>query len=335
MAPGAAQGRAKRWPAGHFSALCRRLARDLGQPCVLLGSTGERALGAAVRGSADSGRAVVDLTGRTDLGALIGVLASAGLFVGNDSGPAHLRGRPRPPGRDALRVDQRGPQRAGGPAHANAPPTPPLLALLRAGLSARALRIASTGSRSTVWHGRPVEALDGVGPLIRRPGTPHIWIHGAGPTLSAEDRALLDALRIGHPRYRLLLTARDAAARRWLRDQFPEDTVLAPPRGGDWRVRRAIGRLRPHALLFLARPGRSRPDGLRAARWWRFPVILVGGSASDLRAARGELLEAVDHFLVPDADDGRHARPPRRRSGACQRHRTRRRGRAERRAWPR
>lgn len=138
--------------------------------------------------------------------------------------------------------------------------------------------------------------------MIRRPGTPHIWIHGAGPTLSAEDRALLDALRIGHPRYRLLLTARDAAARRWLRDQFPEDTVLAPPRGGDWRVRRAIGRLRPHALLFLARPDDLGRTVFERARWWRFPVILVGGSASDLRAVRGELLEAVDHFLVPDAD---------------------------------
>ena len=97
VAPGAAHGRAKRWPPGHFGALCRRLARELGQPCVLLGSAGERALGAAVREHADSGRAVVDLTGRTDLGALIGVLASAGLFVGNDSGPAHLAaalGRP-------------------------------------------------------------------------------------------------------------------------------------------------------------------------------------------------------------------------------------------------
>ena len=90
VAPGAAYGDAKRWPAASFGALCRRLAKELGRPCVLLGSAAERALGAAVRESVGSGPAPVDLTGRTDLGTLIGVLAAAKLFVGNDSGPAHL-----------------------------------------------------------------------------------------------------------------------------------------------------------------------------------------------------------------------------------------------------
>jgi lipopolysaccharide heptosyltransferase II len=97
VAPGAAHGSAKRWPAAHFGALCRRLARELGQPCALLGSADERALGAAVRQHAGPGSPLVDLTGRTDLGTLIGVLATASLFVGNDSGPAHVAaalGRP-------------------------------------------------------------------------------------------------------------------------------------------------------------------------------------------------------------------------------------------------
>ena len=97
IAPGAAYGSAKRWPAARFGALCRRLSREMGHPCVLLGSAGERALGAAVREHAGSGTSPVDFTGRTDLGTLIGVLANASLFVGNDSGPAHLAaalGRP-------------------------------------------------------------------------------------------------------------------------------------------------------------------------------------------------------------------------------------------------
>jgi len=97
VAPGAAYGQAKCWPGRHFGALCRRLARELARPCVLLGGAHERARGAAVREHAGAGAAVVDLTGRTDLGALIGILAGASLFVGNDSGPAHLAaalGRP-------------------------------------------------------------------------------------------------------------------------------------------------------------------------------------------------------------------------------------------------
>ena len=97
VAPGAAFGQAKRWPARHFGVLCRRLARELERPCVVLGSARERELGAAVREHAGSDAAVVDLTGRVDLGDLIGILDRASLFVGNDSGPAHLAaalGRP-------------------------------------------------------------------------------------------------------------------------------------------------------------------------------------------------------------------------------------------------
>ena len=96
VAPGAAHGSAKRWPAESFGALCRQLARALGQPCVLVGSARERALGAAVRRHAGRGD-LVDLTGRTDLASLIGVLARARLMIGNDSGTAHVAaslGRP-------------------------------------------------------------------------------------------------------------------------------------------------------------------------------------------------------------------------------------------------
>jgi heptosyltransferase-2 len=96
IAPGAAYLGAKCWPAERFGALCRRLGRELGWRCVLLGRRGERALGAAIRAAA-GGTSAVDLTGRADVRMLLGILARASLFVGNDSGPAHVAaalGRP-------------------------------------------------------------------------------------------------------------------------------------------------------------------------------------------------------------------------------------------------
>ena len=138
--------------------------------------------------------------------------------------------------------------------------------------------------------------------MTLRSRTPHIWVHGASPANLERYRPLLRELRARHPRYRLLLTARDAVTRRWLRRAFREDTVLAPPRGGDWRVRRAIGRLRPHALLFLDQPDDLGRAVFERARWWRFPVILVAGTAAGLRATSPGLLEAIDHFLVPDEE---------------------------------
>lgn len=136
--------------------------------------------------------------------------------------------------------------------------------------------------------------------MTRRDGTPHIWAHGASTAGFEQARPLLDELLARHPRYRLLLTARDAAMRRGLRRAFPGATVLPPPRGGDWRVRRAIGRLRPHALLLLGRPDGLARAVFERARWWRFPVILVAGAASELGPTAPDLLEAIDHFLVPD-----------------------------------
>ena len=138
--------------------------------------------------------------------------------------------------------------------------------------------------------------------MMRRASTPHIWVHGAAAADFERHRSLLQELGARHPRYRFLLTARDAATRHWLRRAFPEGTVLAPPRGGDWRVRRALGRLRPHALLFLERPDDLGRAVFERARWWRFPVILIAGPAVHLGAPGPDLLEAIDRFLVPDQD---------------------------------
>lgn len=78
----------KRWPAGHWAELTRRLA-DQGARVVLLGGAGEtEAATAIVR---EAGQSVaLDLTGKTPLRVLASVLARCDVVVGGDSGPTHL-----------------------------------------------------------------------------------------------------------------------------------------------------------------------------------------------------------------------------------------------------
>lgn len=87
MHPGATDPR-RRWPADRFAQVAAALADD-GARVVVIGDDGERELGDAVCSAAASDR-VIDLAGRLGLPALIGLLARAELFVGNDSGPRHI-----------------------------------------------------------------------------------------------------------------------------------------------------------------------------------------------------------------------------------------------------
>jgi heptosyltransferase-2 len=87
LCPGAEYGPAKRWPARHFAVLAQRLAA-LGYSVWLVGSPGDAPIGADIAGA--SGGAVKDLCGRTSLGEVIDVLASASLVVSNDSGLMHI-----------------------------------------------------------------------------------------------------------------------------------------------------------------------------------------------------------------------------------------------------
>ena len=80
---------AKRWPEERFAALFARLHEERDLPVVLLGSAAEAGLNARVAALAAPAR-VVDLAGRTSLAEVLGVVAEAELFVGNDSGLAHL-----------------------------------------------------------------------------------------------------------------------------------------------------------------------------------------------------------------------------------------------------
>jgi heptosyltransferase-2 len=80
---------AKRWREERFAALFERLATERGLSVVLLGSAAEAPMNARVASLAPAAR-VVDLAGRTTLPEVLGVVAEAALFVGNDSGLAHL-----------------------------------------------------------------------------------------------------------------------------------------------------------------------------------------------------------------------------------------------------
>jgi ADP-heptose:LPS heptosyltransferase len=85
--PGATDPR-RRWPVDRHMAVAASLP---GARVVLLGGPDEAPVTAAAeRAAADLGLPVADLTGTTGLGGLLGLLARAELFLGNDSGPRHL-----------------------------------------------------------------------------------------------------------------------------------------------------------------------------------------------------------------------------------------------------
>jgi heptosyltransferase-2 len=96
VAPGASYGPAKQWGPERFAEACQALG-ERGSGIVLVGS---REDGDAARQVIRllGGRAPIhDLTGATDLPALIGILARAGFVLSNDSGVMHLAaalGRP-------------------------------------------------------------------------------------------------------------------------------------------------------------------------------------------------------------------------------------------------
>jgi ADP-heptose:LPS heptosyltransferase len=86
--PGASSA-ARRWPAGRWAAVARRLAGD-GLPVVVTGSRAERGLAARVTELAGLPPGRANLAGRTDLAGLAALTASAALVLSGDTGMAHL-----------------------------------------------------------------------------------------------------------------------------------------------------------------------------------------------------------------------------------------------------
>ncbi len=90
MAPAAAYGPAKEWPAAKFAAVIDALAERLGAECVLVGAPSERAKCEEVAGLSAAG-AIVSAE-QTSIGELIALLSISSGFIGNDSGCMHLAG---------------------------------------------------------------------------------------------------------------------------------------------------------------------------------------------------------------------------------------------------
>ncbi len=87
LVPGAAPHRpGKRWPAEEFGALAVMLAAR-GLAPVVVGTAQESHLGQSIRLKCPE---ALDLSGKTSMLQLAGVIARAALAVGNDTGPMHL-----------------------------------------------------------------------------------------------------------------------------------------------------------------------------------------------------------------------------------------------------
>jgi heptosyltransferase-2 len=92
IAPGAAFGHAKRWPPARFAALAASLHDEVGARCVVLGRSEDRDASRQMEAALPPGASPgpIDLVGRTDLLALMGVLSHCRALVANDSGTLHL-----------------------------------------------------------------------------------------------------------------------------------------------------------------------------------------------------------------------------------------------------
>jgi heptosyltransferase-2 len=102
LAPGAAYGQAKQWPPDRMAELASRLVAAHDAVCLVVGASHDRPAARAIESWLRAHvpavlPRVVDLVGRTSLGALVGVAAQSSVLVSNDSGAMHLAaalGRP-------------------------------------------------------------------------------------------------------------------------------------------------------------------------------------------------------------------------------------------------
>lgn len=89
LAPGAAGGRAKRWPPSSFADLASGLADD-GIATVTVGAASDGDTAAELNRAIGRRTRPFDLVGKTDIATLAGVLVNCRGVVANDSGAMHL-----------------------------------------------------------------------------------------------------------------------------------------------------------------------------------------------------------------------------------------------------
>ncbi len=95
FSPGASYGPAKRWPPASFAALGTLFQKKADAQVVLVGSADETGLVESV--AAGMEKRPVSFAGKTTLRELAALVASAGLFISNDSGPMHIANAVRVP----------------------------------------------------------------------------------------------------------------------------------------------------------------------------------------------------------------------------------------------
>ena len=88
IAPGAAFGSAKCWPAERFAAVADALVDDFGVDVILFGSNSEIGICRQITGSMRHRAGT--LAGQTSIGELPALFSRCQLFVGNDSGAMHV-----------------------------------------------------------------------------------------------------------------------------------------------------------------------------------------------------------------------------------------------------
>jgi heptosyltransferase II len=90
IAPAAAYGPAKEWPAESYGALIDLIARREDAEVVLVGAPSERAVCEQVAAASKAGAMIA--AGHTNIGELIALLSLCDGFIGNDSGSMHIAG---------------------------------------------------------------------------------------------------------------------------------------------------------------------------------------------------------------------------------------------------
>ena len=89
IAPASAYGAVKDWPPEHYRRLVEMLNGELSLPVVVTGAAGQAAVCQSI---AEGRKRAINLAGQTSMREFAGLLAEADLFVGGDSGGAHVAG---------------------------------------------------------------------------------------------------------------------------------------------------------------------------------------------------------------------------------------------------
>lgn len=80
----------RRWGVENYTELIRLMVAEHGLKAILIGSPDDQTEGEKIVEEAGLGDMVVNLAGKTSLRELAAIISRACVFVGNDSGPAHL-----------------------------------------------------------------------------------------------------------------------------------------------------------------------------------------------------------------------------------------------------